>query len=134
VALDNLSKGVRSKVMASIRGKDTSPELAVRRLLWARGKRYRVQDRRVSGTPDITSNRHKVAVFIDGCFWHGCKQCYKEPTSNVSFWREKLKRNRERRREVKKELRSNGWRVLEFWEHDVLRDPLAVVAKIARWF
>jgi DNA mismatch endonuclease, patch repair protein len=132
--LDNLSKSTRSKVMASIRGKNTSPELAVRRLLWAEGRHYRVHDRTVPGIPDISSSGAKVAVFIDGCFWHGCKRCYKEPTSNVSFWREKLKRNKERRREVKRELRSKGWNVLEFWEHEVLRDPSAVAAAIARSF
>lgn len=132
--MDNLSKSARSRVMASIKGKDTSPEMAVRRLLWAGGKRYRVHNRGVPGIPDISSRRTKVAVFIDGCFWHGCKRCYKEPTSNVGFWRQKLTRNRERRKEVKRELRSRGWKVLEFWEHDVLRDPSAVVAAIVRWF
>ena len=132
--MDNLSKSVRSKVMASIKGKDTSPEIAIRRLLWADGKRYRIHDRAVPGIPDISSSRAKVAVFIDGCFWHGCKQCYKEPTSNIGFWREKLRRNRERRSGVKRELKSKGWRVLEFWEHEVLRDPSSVAATIARSF
>ena len=134
IALDNLSKSTRSKVMASIKWKDTSPELAVRRLLWARGRRYRVHDRGVSGIPDISNRAAKVAVFIDGCFWHGCSQCYKEPTSNVGFWRKKLERNRERRLKVKKELETEGWEVLEFWEHEVLRDPSGVVARIEQRF
>jgi DNA mismatch endonuclease (patch repair protein) len=117
--------------MASIKSKDTSPELIVRRLLWADGKRYRVHDRRVSGTPDISSSREKVAVFIDGCFWHGCRKCYKEPTSNTGFWRAKLRRNKQRRRKVKKRLTASGWTVLEFWEHNVLSAPRQVADRIS---
>jgi DNA mismatch endonuclease (patch repair protein) len=130
--LDNLSKSNRSRVMASIKGKNTSPEMAVRRLLWAGGKRYRVHDRRVSGIPDISNGRAKVAVFIDGCFWHGCKRCYKEPTSNASFWRAKLERNKLRRQEVKRRLKANGWTVLEIWEHEVVSDPRRAAGEIFR--
>lgn len=119
--------------MASIKGKDTFPELAVRRLLWARGRRYRVHDRRVLGIPDISSSEARVAVFIDGCFWHGCDQCYKEPTSNTGFWRAKLERNKLRRREVKKGLKRRGWKVLEFWEHEVISNPQWVAEKIAHF-
>ena len=64
--------------MSAIRGRNTQPELLVRRLLWARGKRYRIHDASVSGTPDISNKKRRVAVFIDGCFWHGCESCYTE--------------------------------------------------------
>ena len=117
--------------MASIRSSDTSPELAVRRFLWARGRRYRVHDRRIPGTPDISSNGKKLAVFIDGCFWHGCRRCYREPTSNTAFWRAKLERNKLRRREVKRGLKGSGWKVLEFWEHDVVSNPQGVAEEIS---
>ncbi len=129
---DNLTAAARSKVMASIKGKDTSPELIVRKRLWAKGKRYRIHDRRIPGTPDISSFPSRIAVFIDGCFWHGCNSCYKEPSSRAAFWRNKLRRNKERRKLVRRQLRSMGFHVLEFWEHKVLEDPEAVAVKISQ--
>lgn len=131
--MDNLPKETRSRVMASIKGRNTLPEILVRKLIWAQGKRYRVHDRRVPGTPDISNRRCKVAVFIDGCFWHGCSTCYKEPTTNVPFWRNKLYANRQRRIKVRRQLRSNGWVVLEFWEHEILSSPSTVARKIRRY-
>src|SRR3989338_10512229 len=80
---DNLSKEKRSKVMASIKGKNTKPELVIRKMLWRKGIRYRTHDKSVFGIPDISIKNKRVAVFIDGCFWHGCNKCYKEPTTNV---------------------------------------------------
>lgn len=131
--VDNLTKETRSKVMASIKGRDTIPEMVVRRLLWAQGARYRVHDTHVPGRPDISNSRSKVAIFIDGCFWHGCRKCYKEPTSNIAFWRAKLHHNIHRRRAVKRKLKTGGWTVLEFWEHEVLSDPSNVMRKIRRF-
>jgi DNA mismatch endonuclease (patch repair protein) len=131
--MDNLPKETRSRIMASIRGKNTRPEVLVRKLIWAQGRRYRVHDRHVPGTPDISNRRYKLAVFIDGCFWHGCASCYKEPTTNASFWRNKLKANRQRRIKVKRQLKSSGWRVLEFWEHEVLSNPSGVAKKVGRY-
>ena len=120
--VDNLTKQKRSRVMSSIRGKNTRPELSIRKILWAKGFRYRIHDKSVYGIPDISNKSRKVAVFIDGCFWHGCKKCYKEPRTNTSFWRNKVKRNRQRRTEVKRKLLGGGWKVLEVWEHQVNED------------
>lgn len=131
--MDNLPKETRSRIMASIKGKNTRPEVLVRKLIWAQGRRYRVHDRRVSGTPDISNKRCKLAVFIDGCFWHGCASCYREPTTNVSFWRNKLKANRQRRAKIKRQLKSGGWVVLEFWEHEVLSNPSKVANKVGKY-
>ncbi len=119
--------------MASIKGKNTRPELLVRKLIWAQGKRYRVHDRNVPGTPDISNRRCKLAVFIDGCFWHGCMSCYREPTTNVPFWRNKLKANKRRRLKVKAQLKAEGWRVLEFWEHEVVSNPSRVAEQVRRY-
>ena len=130
--VDNLSKEARSRVMTSIRSRNTGPELLIRRKLWASGKRYRIHDRSVLGIPDISNKRKKVAVFIDGCFWHGCSSCYKEPTSNVKYWKEKIIRNRERRRQVLKDLREYDWTILEFWEHEVRSNPGAVSLSISK--
>ena len=118
--------------MASIRGKDTLPELIIRRQLWYLGKRYRKHDRSVSGTPDLSNKGKKIAVFIDGCFWHGCSECYKEPTSNVSYWREKLQYNKKRREKVTKLLHAKGWTVVQYWEHEALSQPGIVAREIAR--
>jgi len=130
---DKFSKETRSKIMSSIRGKNTKPEVAVRRLLWQNGKRYRIHDSSVFGTPDISNKSKSVAVFIDGCFWHGCSRCYKEPKSNTEFWRSKISRNRKRRKLVKARLRKEGIAILQFWEHQVLRNPGAVANKISRF-
>ena len=130
IMADSLSKEKRSKVMASIRSKNTKPEITIRKLLWNEGIRYRIHSKSVFGTPDISIKKQKLAVFIDGCFWHGCKKCYKEPKSNVDFWRAKLKRNKERRREVKKVLRNDEWNVLEFWEHEINNNPKKILEDI----
>ena len=128
---DNLDRIKRSKIMSSIRGKNTRPELLIRKIIWSSGKRYRIHDKTVYGRPDISNKKRKIAVFIDGCFWHGCKQCYKEPTTNVSYWREKIIKNQKRRMIVKSHLQMDGWLVLEFWEHEIIKQPpLHIASKI----
>ena len=127
---DKFSKEIRSHIMSSIRSKNTKPELKIRKMLWPLGKRYRVHDKSVFGTPDISNKSRKVAVFIDGCFWHGCNRCYTEPKTNTKFWRDKISRNQERRKTVRRKLRKAGWTVLEFWEHSVKKNPALVTAKI----
>lgn len=120
--------------MQSNRGRDTSPELAVRRRLHALGLRYRVSVRpvvTVRRTADIVFTRAKIAVFIDGCFWHGCPEHYQAPLRNGDFWLAKLLRNRERDIETDEQLRSNGWTPLRFWEHEVRADPDRVAAAVA---
>lgn len=115
--------------MSRIRSKDTKPELAVRRILWGRGLRYRVHSRAVLGTPDISNRRRRLVVFVDGCFWHGCPRCYSEPKTNVEFWREKVRRNRARRDTVRAGLKEQGFRVVEIWEHEAY-DPDTVVGRV----
>ena len=119
--------------MKGNRRRDTKPELRVRRLLHAAGLRYRVDYRLKSGEvttrADIVFIRRKVAVFIDGCFWHGCKLHSKTPTRNVGYWAPKLARNAQRDRNVNIALCSTGWTVLRFWEHD---SPERVAGEIGR--
>lgn len=83
------------------------------------------------GKPDFVFHRHKMVVFVDGCFWHGCGKCYRRPTSNQAFWDQKLITNRCRDRRVSRELRLQGWRVIRIWEHQ-LREPKRVVARLRR--
>ena len=127
---DNLSREKRSKVMASIRGKNTKPEVTIRKILWMKGMRYRIHNKSVFGTPDISIKKKKIAIFVDGCFWHGCNRCYKEPKTNVEFWRNKIIQNKKRRIKVRRHLKKEGWRILEFWEHEINSDPILVSKKI----
>ena len=116
---DKVSKEARSRIMASIRGRDTRPEIAVRRILWRHGLRYRTHDRTILGRPDISNKRKRLAIFVDGCFWHGCPKCYREPETNRDFWRSKVDGNRRRREIVRDGLKRQGFRVIEIWEHEV---------------
>ncbi|MFJ9829454.1 very short patch repair endonuclease [Streptomyces sp. NPDC101160] len=111
--------------------KDTAAELAVRRLLHAAGLRYRVEypvpgmaRRRI----DVAFTSVKVAVLIDGCFWHGCPEHATHPKANADWWRQKLDRNMARDRETTEHLKASGWEVLRFWEHEEPKDVAVRVA------
>lgn len=111
--------GVRKSMQAN-RSKDTSPELALRKLLHAQGLRYRVNSRpfkQLRRTADVVFSKAKVAVFVDGCFWHACPEHYTEPIKNVDYWRTKISRNLERDAEINQRLADEGWKVLRFWSH-----------------
>ena len=92
---DVMTPEQRSRCMAAIKGKDTKPEMIVRKYLFSRGLRYRVNNRKLPGSPDIVLKKYKTVVFIDGCFWHGHEGCkyYRLPKTNVDFWRHKIAMN-----------------------------------------
>jgi len=119
--------------MRANRGKDTKPELELRRRLHAEGLRYRVnRPIRPGGRPirpDIVFGPTKVAVFVDGCFWHGCPEHVTWPMNNAAFWRQKIETNRRRDAQQTVRLEAEGWCVLRFWEHD---DPEASAATVVR--
>lgn len=110
-----------SQRMSRVKRRDNGPEMAVRRLLHARGFRYRVawpvpgQRRR---TIDIAFSRAKVAIYIDGCFWHGCPVHETSPKANSDWWAEKIRTNRARDADVTAQLKAMGWTVMRFWEHE----------------
>lgn len=120
---DRLSPEARSRIMAAIRGKDTAPELAVRRLLHRDGFRFSLHRRNLPGTPDIVLRRFKTVVFVNGCLWHGHFPCARSrpPKSNVRYWRAKIRTNRERDRRKSAELRKRGWKVITVWECEIDR-------------
>ena len=112
--------------------RDTSPEMALRRELFRRGLRYRV-DRPLDGRrrrrADLTFVAARVAVFVDGCFWHGCPEHGTAPRANAEWWAEKLERNRERDRDTDAYLGGLGWTVVRVWEHE---DPLVAADRVER--
>lgn len=120
----------RSEQMARIRGFDTSPELALRRALWARGLRYRLKTRTPGGTPDLVFAKERLAVFIDGCFWHGCPLHYARPRSRETFWSAKLAGNIDRDQRQSAALQVAGWHVLRVWEHEVVLDIRRVADQV----
>ena len=118
------SDAVRRSMQGN-RSRDTSPELAVRRLLHAAGLRYRVNIRPLKSlrrTADVVFTRRKIAVFIDGCFWHGCPDHYVIPKTNVHYWSPKIETNLARDADTSAQLREAVWTVLRFWEHQAAAD------------
>lgn len=130
--VDNVDPATRSRIMSRIRGKDTTPELSLRRALFGLGVRYRVHNRRVPGTPDISHTKTRVAVFVDGCFWHGCPQHYSTPASRQEYWAGRLAYNKDLRQRVKARLLAGNWEALEFWECEVKRDADEAAARISQ--
>lgn len=129
---DKISADKRSDNMRAIRSSDTQIELALRRALRRQGLTgYRLHRKDLPGRPDIVYVGRKLAIFVDGCFWHGCPVCYVAPATKGEYWREKLRRNMERDHIVGERLRSEGWTVLRFWEHDIEADVDACVARVA---
>ena len=114
---DNLDGQTRSRVMRAIRSKDTWPEKAIRKALHGQGFRYRTHVSALPGRPDIVFRRYRAVIFVHGCFWHG-HDCglFRPPTTRPIFWRDKIRRNRERDAEVQKSLAARGWRCLTVWE------------------
>ncbi|MCJ1696094.1 very short patch repair endonuclease [Rathayibacter caricis] len=115
----SVSPGVTRSMRAN-RSRDTKPELALRKILHSRGLRYRVDHAPIHGVrrrADVVFTRLRIAVFVDGCFWHGCPEHATVPKSNADYWVPKLQRNIERDRETDAVLMSQGWSVLRIWEH-----------------
>lgn len=131
--MDVLTRKQRHKSMIGNKGNDTKPEILLRKALWHRGIRYRKNWRKLTGCPDIVLTRQKIAIFVDGDFWHA-RGYQDRPGSqietNQSYWQKKLARNVERDREVNDQLTEQGWLVLRFWESDIKKDVDTVLAEI----
>jgi DNA mismatch endonuclease (patch repair protein) len=114
---DVVDKATRSRMMSGIRGKDTIPEVLIRKALHSMGFRFRLNARDLPGCPDILLPRHRTAIFVNGCFWHAHRcRYFKKPGVNAGFWVDKLKANVSRDRRHVAELRRSGWRVIVVWE------------------
>lgn len=129
------SSPARRRIMQAIKPRDTRPELAIRRLIHAQGLRYRVSFRPIPDlrrTADVVFTRRRVAVFIDGCFWHSCPAHGREPMKNSEYWLPKLQRNRERDAETNTTLTAAGWTVLRYWEHESPAEVAAAISAVVR--
>jgi DNA mismatch endonuclease (patch repair protein) len=132
--VDSLTKEQRHRVMSNIRGKDTRPEMLVRRLLFAEGYRYRLHAPDLPGTPDLVFRGHHQAIFVNGCFWHShsCPNGSHKPATNAEFWDAKRTRTVQRDGQALAGLDSLGWRTLTVWECE-LRDLDSVAAALHRF-
>jgi DNA mismatch endonuclease (patch repair protein) len=130
--MDNSAQRIkRSEIMRCVKSKNTSPEIKLRSLLFRNGIRgWRLHAKGLPGNPDIVFNTKKLAIFVDGCFWHGCSICYRRPSSNRKYWDKKLLRNILRDNKNTNELRKMGWKVLRFWEHDIYNNHIRCVNKV----
>ena len=136
---DVLTKDQRHRNMAAIHSASTKPELKLRHALWNLGFRYRVNDKRLPGKPDIVLPKYRTVIFVHGCFWHGHKNClgYAVPKTNTEFWIEKIKRNQERDQETWRLLEAKGWYVIVVWECELnkkcLDNTISTVANQIRF-
>ena len=128
---DKLTSSQRSHCMSRIRGKNTKPEILVRKGLHARGFRFRLHNKKLPGSPDIVLPKYGVAIMVNGCFWHGHKGCRyaTKPKSNVEFWETKIARNRHRDEVINAHLEALGWHVITVWECE-LRGKLIVASRL----
>lgn len=116
--------------MSRIRGRNTSPEVLLRRALWHAGLRYRLHAATPVGRPDVVIATIKLAVFVDGCQWHGCVEHYVFPRTRRDFWGAKLAENVNRDRRQTRDLEAQGWRVVRLWEHEIFTDLAGVTGRV----
>ncbi|TPD72073.1 very short patch repair endonuclease [Flavobacterium microcysteis] len=132
--MDIFTKEIRSKIMRAIKSKDTKEERLLAKALWRRGHRYRKHDRTIFGTPDLSFKRYRIAIFVDGEFFHGkdWESTRERLDTNKEFWIAKIERNRNRDKIVNEYLTSKGWIVLRFWSKDVKRKLYTTVRTIEK--
>ena len=124
--MDNRTKKQRSFCMKRVRSKNTTPELIVRRFLHTNSFRYSLHNKKLPGKPDLTLAKYRTVVFVNGCFWHGHRNCKnaKTPATNKKFWIDKIEKNRARDTRCRKELKDKNWKVLTVWECQLKKDKV----------
>lgn len=123
---DVVSKKKRSEIMSTVKSKDTKIEIAFRKALWNKGFRYSKNSAKYFGKPDLVLKKYKTVIFLDSCFWHGCKKHCRIPATNKKYWINKIERNKERDKEVNKHYKKSGWKIIRIWEH-VLKEGMAKI-------
>jgi len=129
---DKFDSKKRSEIMANVKGRNTKPEIIVRKLLFSMGYRYRLHCKDLIGKPDITLPKYKYVIFVHGCFWHGCPSCKRakvRPINNAVYWNDKLDNNLKRDKKNKKALNKLGWNVLIVWECETKKNNIEKLSK-----
>lgn len=116
---DTVSKKKRSQIMSAVRSKDSKIEVYFRKEIWKVGFRYRKNPRKYFGKPDLALKKHKTVIFVDSCFWHGCKKHCRLPTTKREYWTKKIERNKKRDGEVNRYYKKIGWKIIRVWEHEI---------------
>lgn len=133
---DIVDRETRSRMMSGIRGKDTKPEIVVRKLLHKHGFRFRLHRKDLPGRPDIVLPKHRAVVFVNGCYWHGHDDChlFRLPASRREFWEKKISDNRTRDLNVRKSLADAGWKVIDVWECAIIKGRKLPEDELVRCF
>lgn len=131
--VDIFSKKKRSEIMSRVRNKDSKMEVEFRKKIWKAGFRYRKNVTKYFGKPDLAFKKYKTAIFIDSCFWHGCKMHGSTPQTRKKFWIAKLRRNVQRDKDVNHYYKKIGWKIIRIWEHEIKADLNKVIKKIVNF-
>lgn len=127
---DSVSREVRRKTMQAVKSKNTKLEEHVSKELWKRGIRFRKNVNSLKGKPDIAIKKYKLVIFLDSCFWHGCKKHCRYPKTNKDYWISKIEKNKERDQKIKNYYIKKGWNILRIWEHDLKENFINTIEKI----
>jgi len=117
--MDNVSRSKRSDIMRAVKSKDSAIEIKFRRALWNKGFRFRRNVTRLSGKPDLVLKKYHAVIFVDSCFWHGCRKHCRIPSSSKKYWIDKIERNKKRDKSVNRYYRNRGWKLIRTWEHNL---------------
>lgn len=127
--VDTVSKKKRSEIMSKVKSKNSKIEIEFRKKLWQAGFRYRKNSAKYFGKPDMVLKKYKTVIFIDSCFWHGCRKHFRMPSSNKKYWKEKIERNIKRDKEVNKYYKKLSWKIFRIWEHEIEKDFKKTIQK-----
>ena len=117
---DTVSQKKRSEIMSNVKSKDSKIEVSFRKALWKKGFRYSKNSSKYFGKPDVVLLKYKTVIFIDSCFWHGCKKHCRIPTVRRKYWLAKIARNKKRDKEVSRHYKKQSWKIFRIWEHDLI--------------
>ena len=127
-----MSKSQRSNIMSAVRSKDTIMEVAFRKALWQKGFRYRKNSTKYFGKPDIVLKKYETVIFLDSCFWHGCQKHFRMPATRKKYWEVKIKRNKQRDKEVNWYYKKLGWKIFRVWEHNIIKKQDIIINKLSK--
>ncbi len=130
---DKVSKQKRSEIMSKVKSKDSKIEIDFRKAIWRAGLRYRKNPPKYFGKPDLVLKKYKTVIFVDSCFWHGCKKHCRLPATRKKYWTEKIERNRKRDQEVNCYYRKIGWKIIRVWEHEIKNSLKETIKKVIKF-